>query len=164
MIHLTDKDITRYFHRSFSAVDGLWFMKIEEKYGFDTALDIDREVWKIIPKIQARMLQKLSTQKKGMEALFEAIETKLTLEDYTFDIEKNAEGTQFIVSIRECPWYNLMDKSDRKHLAKKVGETICTVEFATWASEFSDTIQFELVQLLCGGANRCVLKFTQDKQ
>jgi len=54
MLKLTDKQIVEYFKRSYTAVDGLWFMKVEEIYGFDTALDIDEEVWKVMPKIQAR--------------------------------------------------------------------------------------------------------------
>ncbi len=52
MKHLTDQQAAEYFHRSFTAVDGLWFMKVEEKHGFDAALEIDNEVWKVLPKIQ----------------------------------------------------------------------------------------------------------------
>jgi hypothetical protein len=55
MLKLTDRQIADYFHRSYTAVDGLWFMKVEAACGFDTALDIDTGVWKVMPKIQARM-------------------------------------------------------------------------------------------------------------
>jgi len=44
MDSLTDQQICDYSHRSYKAVDGLWFMKAEEKYGFIAALDIDKEV------------------------------------------------------------------------------------------------------------------------
>ena len=44
MKELTDKQIAAYFHRSYTAADGLWFMKVEEKCGFDTALEIDDQV------------------------------------------------------------------------------------------------------------------------
>ncbi len=54
---LTDKEISEYLHRCYTAADGLWFVKVEEKYGFDSALDIDKEVWKVIPKIQSRFLK-----------------------------------------------------------------------------------------------------------
>jgi hypothetical protein len=59
MIQLTPEQIAEYYHRSYTVVDGLWFMKIEEKYGFDAALDIDKEVWKVFPKMQARLLKSL---------------------------------------------------------------------------------------------------------
>jgi hypothetical protein len=43
---LDEKQISELWHRSYTAVDGLWFMKVEERYGFEAALDLDDEVWK----------------------------------------------------------------------------------------------------------------------
>jgi len=134
-------------------------MKIEERYGFDTALEIDNEVWKVIPKIQARMLKSMSGTDSGINALLEAFETKLTLEDFTFEIEKSDDNNGFKIYISKCPWYDLMVKSGREHLAEKVGSVICTTEYSVWASEFGDTIRFEMEGKLCGGKKRCVLNF-----
>lgn len=55
---LTDKEIAEYLHRCYTAVDGLLFVKVEEKCGFDIALDIDKEVWKVMPKIQSSFFKK----------------------------------------------------------------------------------------------------------
>ena len=74
---LTDKETTEYLHRCYTAVDGLWFVKVEERYGFNTALDIDEEVWKVIPKIQARFLKHKLKKERGLEALLECFSTKL---------------------------------------------------------------------------------------
>ena len=57
MSHLTEEQKTEYFRRSYTAVDGLWFMKVEERMGFEQALQIDEAVWRILPKIQARALR-----------------------------------------------------------------------------------------------------------
>ena len=65
MKQLTDQQIAEYFHRSFTAADGLWFVKVEEKYGFDAALEIDNEVWKVLPKIQARKMKSLLNAPAG---------------------------------------------------------------------------------------------------
>ncbi len=54
MKHLTDQQVAECFHRSFTAVDGLWFMKVEEKHGFEATLEIDYEVWKVLPRIRAQ--------------------------------------------------------------------------------------------------------------
>lgn len=54
MKDLTEMDKTEYFRRSYRAVDGLWFMMIEKKHGFDEALELDEAVWRVLPKIQAR--------------------------------------------------------------------------------------------------------------
>ena len=162
MIDLTEKQIAHYFHRIFSAVDGLWFMKLEERYGFDTALEIDTEVWKILPKIQARTLRSIAGTGEGIAGLREAIETKLTLEDYGFDIVPLEDSKGFTVQISECPWHDLMVKSGREHLSEKVGRVICNTEFKVWASEFDETVQFELKQQLCSGKELCILQFTQE--
>ena len=69
MTRLTEEQKTEYFRRSYTAVDGLWFMKVEEAYGFDNALDIDDEVWKVLPKIQARMLKGLTETGDDLESV-----------------------------------------------------------------------------------------------
>lgn len=35
---------------------GLWFQSIEEKYGIDMAIDMDREAWRRYTVIEARRL------------------------------------------------------------------------------------------------------------
>ena len=80
MIDLTDNQASQFFHRSYSVIDGLWFMKIEEKYGFETALEIDNEVWKVMPKIQARTHTSICKAKQDINSLCEMLETKFTLE------------------------------------------------------------------------------------
>ena len=57
MTKLSSQQVAEYFSRSYKTVDGLWFMKVEEKHGFDAALELDNEIWKVMPKIQARMIK-----------------------------------------------------------------------------------------------------------
>lgn len=156
MKKLTDKQIAAYFHRSYAAADGLWFMKVEEKYGFDTALEIDDQVWKVLPKIQARMLKSMLLLDEGMNGLCEGIEARLALEGFGFEAEKENSGLK--VFINRCPWHELMVKSGRGHLSEKVSSLICREENSVWASEFGD-ISFELVEQICKGSERCVLRF-----
>lgn len=157
MIELSDKQIAEYFYRSYGAIDGLWFMKVEEKYGFDEALDIDNEVWKAFPKIQARLLRSMGKLGKGIDALFECLTTKLTLERFKFKAEKT--GNSFKITVEECPWHNLMVKSGREKLSEKVETIVCNTEYSVWASEFGDDIRFELKAQICKGSGFCMLKF-----
>jgi len=160
MIEMSDKQIAEYYHRSYTAVDGLWYMKVEEKYGGDAALEIDNRVWEVLPKIQARMLKSSAEMGNGMEALLECLSTKLSLEGFTFTTEKAKNGSSFSVIIKSCPWYDLMLKSGREHLSGKVGSRICTTEYSVWASEFDDGIHFELQSQLCKGSESCRLQFS----
>jgi len=84
MVRLNNKQIINYLHRSFTAVDGLWFLKVEDKYTFDEALKIDQEVWEVMPKIQARMLKSFGNLDDGMEALCDCLTTKLVLDGFKF--------------------------------------------------------------------------------
>lgn len=160
MIELSDKQISEFCHRSYTAVDGLWYMKVEEKYGFDAALEIDNEVWKVLPKIQAGMLKSIGKMENGMEALFECLTTKLVLDGFTFKTEKTEDGSGFRVIIDRCPWHDLMVKSGREHLSGKVGSRICNTEYSAWASEFNESVCFELQSQICEGSESCQLQFS----
>ncbi len=159
MLKLTDQQIAEYFKRSYMAVDGLWFVKIEEKLGFDTALDLDIDVWKIMPKIQVRKLKSLVPVKEGLEGLYEAFATKLNLEGYTYEPTQSDGCVEF--KITKCPWHEIMIKSDRKHVAEKVGSAICTAEGTVWASEFGKNITCQLAERICSGASCCRMRFVR---
>ncbi|MFC1982115.1 DUF6125 family protein [Chloroflexota bacterium] len=160
MIDLSDKQISEFYYRSYTAADGLWFMKVEEKYGFDTALEIDNEVWKVLPKIQARMLKSIGKMGNGIEALRDCFTTKLTLDGFTFKTENIEGGIGFRVIINRCPWHDTMVKSGREHLSEKVGARICNTECSAWASEFHDNISAEIQSQICNGSKTCQLHFS----
>ena len=48
------QEIIAMLRRSYLAVDGLWFVMCEQRLGFQAALELDGDVWKVMPKIQAR--------------------------------------------------------------------------------------------------------------
>jgi len=132
-------------------------MKVEEKYGFDTALQIDKEVWKVMPKIQARMIKSMQKIGEGEVALLKSLETKLALEGFKFKVEQDEMG--FRIQVRDCPWHNLIVRSGREKISAKVGTTICNIEYSIWASEFDKNMQFRLTAQKCNGSELCVLNF-----
>jgi hypothetical protein len=162
MAVLSDEQVAEYFHRSYQAVDGLWFMKVEEKYGFDIALQTDKEVWKVMPKIQARMIKSMLKIDAGEAALRESLEAKLALEGFKFQVEQGENG--FRIRVSDCPWHNLIVKSGREEFSEKVGTVICGVEYSVWASEFDENVQFRLSAQKCKGSERCILEFKKRKQ
>ena len=157
MIELSEKQIAEFFHRSYTAVDGLWFMKVEEKYGFDAALDIDDEVWKVLPKIQARLLKSMVNLTGGLDAFLECFTTKLAVEGFGFEVEKHSNNS-LMIGISRCPWHDFLVRSGREALSGKIGARICSTEYSTWATEF-DGIQFDSKSRICEGAERCVIEF-----
>lgn len=160
MYELNDRQVADFFRRSYTAIDGLWFMKAEAAGGFDAALDLDDEVWKVFPKIQARMLKEATGLSSGLEALRECFTTKLAIEGFGFDAQGAARG--FTVSISRCPWHDAMVRSGRKDLSGKVGTRVCGTEYSVWAAEFGPGMRFRRKSEICTGSERCVLEFASD--
>jgi hypothetical protein len=159
MDSLTDKQMLEYFHRSYKAADGLWFMKVEAKYGFNAALEVDKEVWKVMPKIQARMVKSMLGKAEGETALLASLKAKLSMEGFKFEVEQKPNGFQ--IQINDCPWHNLMVKSGREEYSEKVGTAICTAEYSVWASEFDENMRFTLRAQKCKCSEHCMLSFTR---
>ena len=160
MTKLSSEQVIEYFNRSYKAVDGLWFMKVENRFGFNAALELDNEVWTVMPKIQARLIKSFLGLETGSDALLESLMTKLELEGFKGKAEKNENG--FSITITECPWHNLMIKSGREKLAKLVGKTICNTEYQVWASEIEKTIKFKLKSQKCDESEQCILDFVSQ--
>jgi hypothetical protein len=161
MAHSNEEQKQQYLYRSYCAVDGLWFMKAEEAYGFDKALEIDRAVWEIMPKIQSRFLKSAYGVDRGIEALRICFTEKLLLDGFIFETEIDEDGKGFIIKIKRCPWYDLMVKSNRSALAHRVGNCICSAECTAWTREFGEDISMETHDQICGGSEICILQFRQ---
>ena len=159
---MNDDQKIQYLKRSYSAVDGLWFMKTEESYGFDKALAIDNEVWKVMPKIQARFFKSIYGLDKGIEALQSCFTEKLLMDGFIFQTETDKQNHSFRVTITKCPWNDLMVESGRGHLAQEVGSRICNTEYSGWAHEFGENISFGIQCQICSGSKFCVLEFSQQ--
>jgi hypothetical protein len=157
MLSLTPDQIADYLRKSYAAVDGLWFMKVEDAEGFDKALDIDEKVWLVMPKIQARKMKSFAGKDNGLDALQECFEAKLGLDGFEFTTIR--EQTSFEIIILKCPWYDKLVQSKRTHLAGKIGNRICFAEYSGWAAEFGCRFRFSNEDKICTGCVNCGLKF-----
>jgi hypothetical protein len=174
---LKPDQIRDYLARSYTAVDGLWFMKTEERLGFDEALEIDALVWRVMPKIQARQLKSALGADSGLDALAACYAEKLFLDGFDFLIVPTApppasgagpgpdgaggDGAERELTIRIsfCPWVDKLVRSKRGHLAPVIGGRICAAEYAGWAGEFGCAFEFGGDRKLCEEGDSCVLKF-----
>ncbi|ABK14914.1 MAG: L-2-amino-thiazoline-4-carboxylic acid hydrolase [Methanothrix sp.] len=154
---LDDRDVIEYFKRSYRAVDGLWFMKVEERYGFDTALEIDDDVWRVMPKIQARALKSIMNESNGLESLARCFTAKLSLEEFEFASTCDGRCARFVVT--RCPWHEIMVRAGRAELNERVGSRICWSELEVWASEFGDGIVPRRDRRICRGDESCEIEF-----
>jgi len=175
MKELSDKDIIEYLYNCYAKVDGLWFVKTEEEYGFDKALALDAEVWKVMPKIQARFLKGKFLEKNAetpaekhkkahekstkdpVELFIKAIKIKMALDRFKFKILKKPGIIN--VEITECPWHNILIKSGRESLSGRIGSVICTTEYPAFAGEFIPGVVLELDSRICNKDKNCIFNF-----
>jgi hypothetical protein len=75
------------------AVDGLYYIGIEEEFGTEAATEIDRKVWEVMGKIEARRIKQIFNIKgSDIPALMEALRYSgwsLDLEDKEIIVERN---------------------------------------------------------------------------
>jgi hypothetical protein len=157
MLKLTPEQTQQYLFRSYTAVDGLWFMTAEEAFGFDAALDLDAKVWAVVPKIQARQMKSFVGDRQGLDALKECFTSKLRIDGFIFS--EDTESDQLVIHVSHCPWHDRMVRADRSHLSVKVGDRICPIEYSVWASEFGCTFRFGSSVKQCEGGHECVMEF-----
>jgi hypothetical protein len=173
MKYFKNKDILDYLYLNYTKTDGLWFLKVEELYGFDKALEIDTRVWKIIPKIQARFIKKIlleALQKDGIAdsrtaenksekiLLFEALKIKLSLDRFEYKVSKNKNSIS--VRIDRCPWHEIMVKAQREKLSEQIGSAICNNEYSAFIAEFYPDAVIGVSSKLCSGNDCCNFKFS----
>ncbi|MFO7946891.1 MAG: DUF6125 family protein [Armatimonadota bacterium] len=155
--------IAHFLQRSYTAVDGLWFMMVEKACGYDRALQLDAEVWKVMPKIQARKARELlEIEGNSPDHLARCFALKFEAEGHTFEVDVSPEGVTF--RVRECHWLQLLREADREHLADEIGRTICSTEGAVWAEEFDGEYDFNLRHRMCAGDDCCEYVFRLREQ
>jgi hypothetical protein len=162
-VNYPEKVLGEYYKRSYFGVDGLWFMKTEEKHGFEEALSIDAEVWSVLAKLQARKARELLKIKGNtVKDLITALKLKWSAEEYDYEVKEESEACG-VVLLKSCPWLTVMRKAGREHLTPRIGECVCTREYAAWAKEFSPGIEVRLDEMLCREKLPCRLRFNKSK-
>jgi hypothetical protein len=153
-----DRMLVEYLRRAYHAVDGLWFMMAEEAHDFEQALALDRRVWEVLAKIQARKARELTgCAGNSPQELGTCFSLKLAADGHRFSLR--TDGGDVVFAIQDCPWLRLLRKSDRADLAALVAQAICPTEGRVWCSEFGGEYEFEMPVMGCAGAERCEMRF-----
>jgi len=162
---LSDAVIADFLRRSYFTVDGLWFVKLEQLHGFDEAMDMDEAVWKVMSKIQARKAKSLLGIEEGsLQELARAFQLKFAAEGYDYRVE--SEESEVRIIVEKCPWYEILKSSGRTSIAEPIADRICALEFAGWAHEFAEPIEFQMRKRLCvekDNCDRCEFAFLSAK-
>ena len=146
--------LVELLRRSYLAVDGLWFVMCEQRAGLEAALDLDEQVWQVMPKLQARKAREVLGLSGNTPAeLARAVGLKLAAEGHEFASEVSA--AQVVVTITGCPWRAALEKAQRLALAPAIARRICQAEGDGWAAEFGGEYEFTLAACQCAQDEAC---------
>lgn len=154
--------IIAMLRRSYGAVDGLWFVKCEERLGYAAALELDDEVWQVMPKLQARKARELlGLTGNTLDELGQALGLKFAAEGQQFEVHLTPERLE--VRVTACPWHDVLVQSGRLHIAGDVARIICTNEARGWAAEFGQEAAFDFARTKCAGGDCCCFAFAAKR-
>ena len=151
--------------KNWLAMDGLWFQAVEQVYGMDAALAMDRKVWSQFAVIEARRIkERLSLPERGgLEALEIAFKNRLVSLLDKVEI-KHPDKKTLIVTTKTCRG---QAARERKSMAQFPCKSVGLIEFPV----FARTIDARIITqcLSCPpdslpGIPYCSWKFTLDKE
>jgi hypothetical protein len=129
--------------KNFHAVDGLWFLAVEARFGMEAAIACDKEVWTRFPAIEAgRIRERLALPDNGgLDALEEALSHRLFSLVNEQKIIRVDPGTleYYMVTCRT------QDARDRKGMPKFPCRGIGEVEYGNFARAIDPRIRVECI-------------------
>jgi hypothetical protein len=139
-------ELTQVYAKNWLAHDGCWFLSVEEKYGLDTAIDIDTESWRKFTVIEAkRLIEFLELGKNsGIEGLKKALRFRLYAtinEDEIIDYE---DGKTLEYRVKTC---RVQAARRRKGLKDFPCKPVGIVEYSLFAKTIDE--RFETESLSC---------------
>ncbi len=151
--------------KNWLAMDGLWFQAVEQVYGMDAALAMDRQVWSQFAVIEARRIkERLSLPERGgLEALEIAFKNRLVSLLNKVEILRPDKKT-LVVTTKTC---RVQSARERKSMAQFPCKSVGLVEFPVFARTIDERIMTKCLSCppdSLPGIPYCSWKFTLDKE
>lgn len=125
--------------KNWLAHDGLWFLAAEEKFGMETAIDLDERAWHGFAVVEAkRIMKRLKIQPGGgIPALVKAFDYRMYAFINTFEITEISEE-RCVFRMKSC---RVQDARKRKGLPDFPCKPVGITEFSQFASTIDPRIK-----------------------
>lgn len=151
------------FAKNWLAHDGSWFLAAEERFGMETAMDLDAASWKRFAAVEARRI--INTfgipEAGGLAALAQALQLRLYAVINSQHIEWSSDGSRLRFFMDVC---RVQDARRRKGLPDFPCKAVGVIEFETFAATIDPRIRTTCLHCppdapvgLC-----CAWEFTMD--
>lgn len=141
-----------------TAMDGVWFMAVEKRFGLETALEVDIEAWKnygyTVFKRAAKMLEiELDPESPpDLETVQALFGTLCRIDGTEFELTSLDERTISFKVLR-CPWYENLCRSGRVDVVPC--EDVDNAIFAYYAEKLDPSFKLETIHSRPGGDSYC---------
>jgi hypothetical protein len=126
------------------AVDGMWFMAVEEADGFDKALELDIKVWERYAEVLLKRIRKYyHLEQTGLEGLKEVFRLDPLWDSVEFEVVED-DGNRLMFQVNRCPALEAMERLERKTYTC---EPVETVYFTTMARLYDPRIEVKALKL-----------------
>jgi len=135
---LSKEELLGLCSKSINTLDGIWFISVGDKFGFDSAMEIDMEVWRRYSLIHARRLLKTFGIDKAnpIKAIVEMVQSDPLKFAWKSEIMDQSRGKAIIRRI-VCP-----PQEGRLKAGKKLfpGYRICQTMYDSFAETIDSNI------------------------
>jgi hypothetical protein len=125
--------------KNWLAHDGLWFRAVEEKFGIDAAMDLDKKAWEKFTVIEAKRIMKRLGMSPGggIPALIHALKFRLYAYINTQEVLEASE-TRCVFRMNTC---RVQDARKRQGLPDFPCKSVGIVEYSGFARIIDPRIQ-----------------------
>lgn len=158
IMKIDDNQLEQLRLKAITAMDGVWFMAVEEKFGLEAAVEIDIQAWKnyglAIFKRAARLLGRDIDQESPQDLRFIGFlfDTMCRVDGTECDISFKDDET-FSFKILRCSWWENMERSGRVGLIPC--EVVDNAIFAHYLEALNPALKIETAHSRPRGDDFC---------
>lgn len=146
--NMTGEELRRLLEdaaKNWLAHDGLWFRAVENRYGIETAMDLDREAWEHFTVIEAkRIMDRLEIEPGGgVPALIQALKFRLYAHINVQEVLE-ANDTRCVFRMNKC---RVQEARKRQGLTDFPCKSVGVVEYSLFAKTIDP--RFKTKCLVC---------------
>ncbi len=120
--------------RNLWRIDGLYFLGIEEKFGTETATEIDSQVWQIMAKIEAKSLKRMFKVDENVDipTIMNLLQKSSWALDQPFKVVE-VDDKRAVLHVEKC-------RTQEARLKKNFGEFPCKIVRFGYLKNFAQTL------------------------
>lgn len=139
-LKVSQEELLKWLRDTYFALDGLWFLVVEEERGLNEAVRLDFKVWERLALILAKRIKRKFNLPDRVDQALSSLSLFFNIEGWKVNFAFEERGFK----VEGCPWWGYLIKVGRKHVAERVCPKVCELIFNSWVKVFDPkaTVRF----------------------